>query len=55
MKSVLCGWSKKECDAPKDEFGMGHEIGDALEHAARLEDESRERHARQIHSDSSEG
>lgn len=34
---------------------MGHEVGDALEHAARLEDEGRERHTRQIHADSGGG
>ena len=30
---------------------MGHEVGDALEHAAGLEDERRERHFLQIHAD----
>ena len=29
---------------------MGHEVGDALEHAPGLEDERRERHLMQIHS-----
>ena len=29
---------------------MGHEVGDALEHAPGLEDERRERHLVQIHS-----
>ena len=42
-------------DSPEEEIRMGHEVGDALEHAARLEDEGRERHTRQIHADSSEG
>ena len=27
---------------PEDEIWMGHEVGDALEHAAGLEDEGRE-------------
>ena len=52
MKRVLCGWSKKECDAPKDEFGVGHEIGDALQHASRFEDERRECHPVKVHPNS---
>lgn len=31
---------------------MGHEVGDALEHAAWLQDERRERHFLQIHANS---
>ena len=31
---------------------MGHEVGDALEHAARLEDERREGDLVEIHADS---
>ena len=39
------GWG-----VPEEEIGMGHEVGDALEHAPGLEDERRERHLVQIHS-----
>lgn len=33
---------EKEIPLPKDEVRMGHEVRDAFEHTARLEDERRE-------------
>ena len=39
-------------DSPKDEIGMGHEVGDALKHAPGLENERRERHFVKVHADS---
>ncbi len=37
-------------DRPEDELWMGHEIGDALEHASGLENEGGKRNALQVHS-----
>ena len=34
---------------PEEEIGVGHEVGDALEHAPWLKNECRERHLVQVH------
>ena len=40
---------------PEEEIGVGHEVGDALEHATRLEDECGKRDLGEIHADAVEG
>ena len=44
LREMAGGWG-----VPEEEIGMGHEVGDALEHAPGLEDERRERHLAQLH------